>query len=82
MERTRFAGETRRSDSGSQRRRSVPVVKVGEEYDVVIESVGHKGDGLAKIDNFAIFVKETHKGDELKIRITKVLEKVAFAEKV
>ena len=55
-------------------------VKVGEEADVTIEAVGAKGDGIAKKDGFVIFVPNTSTGDNVKIRITKVLSNVAFAE--
>ncbi len=55
-------------------------VRVGEEVDVTIEAVGAKGDGIAKKEGFVIFVPNTSTGDTVKIRITKVLSNVAFAE--
>ena len=55
-------------------------VKVGEEVEVTIEAVGAKGDGIAKKEGFVIFVPNTSTGDNVKIRITKVLSNVAFAE--
>ena len=58
----------------------VAPVKVGEEVDVTIEAVGAKGDGIAKKEGFVIFVPNTSTGDNVKIRITKVLSNVAFAE--
>lgn len=61
---------------------SVPPVKEGEELDVRIEAVGGKGDGIAKKDGFVLFVPGTKAGDEVRIRVTKVLAKVGFAEKV
>ncbi|MCH8329181.1 MAG: TRAM domain-containing protein [Nanoarchaeota archaeon] len=57
-------------------------VKVGDEIDVKIEAVGEKGDGIAKKDGFVLFVPNTKEGQEVKIRITKVLRKVGFAEVV
>jgi len=57
-------------------------VKVGEETEVTIEAVGAKGDGIAKIEGFVIFVPNTRKGDNARIRITKVLANMAFAELV
>ncbi len=65
-----------------QERRSFAPVKVGEELDVKVEAVGEKGDGIAKVKGFVIFVPNTKQGDEVKVRITKVLRKVAFAEVV
>ncbi len=55
-------------------------VKVGEELDVRIEAVGEKGDGIARKRGFVLFVPNTKEGDEVKIRVTKVLRKVGFAE--
>jgi predicted RNA-binding protein with TRAM domain len=55
-------------------------VNVGDELDVKIEAVGEKGDGIAKKDGFVLFVPNTKEGDEVRIRITKVLRKVGFAE--
>jgi len=55
-------------------------VKVGEELDVRIEAVGEKGDGIARKRGFVLFVPSTKEGDEVKIRVTKVLRKVGFAE--
>ncbi|MFH0868347.1 MAG: TRAM domain-containing protein, partial [Candidatus Woesearchaeota archaeon] len=57
-------------------------VKVGDEIDVKIEAVGEKGDGIAKKDGFVLFVPNTKEGQEVKIRVTKVLRKVGFAEVV
>jgi len=57
-------------------------VKVGDEIDVKIEAVGEKGDGIAKKDGFVLFVPNTKEGQDVKIRVTKVLRKVGFAEVV
>ncbi|MBU2561019.1 MAG: TRAM domain-containing protein [Nanoarchaeota archaeon] len=55
-------------------------VNVGEELDVRIEAVGEKGDGIARKRGFVLFVPNTKEGDEVRIRVTKVLRKVGFAE--
>jgi predicted RNA-binding protein with TRAM domain len=57
-------------------------VKEGETYDVEIIEVGSRGDGIAKIQNFVIFVPGTNKGDKIKIRITKVRSSSAIGEVV
>jgi len=66
---------------GGQRRSFAPV-KVGDELDVKIEAVGEKGDGIAKKDGFVLFVPNTKTNDDVRIRITRVLRKVGFAEVV
>ena len=60
----------------------MPPVKEGDELDVKIEAVGEKGDGIAKKDGFVLFVPNTKEGDEVKIRVTKVLRRVGFAEAI
>jgi len=62
--------------------RKAPPVRVGEEIDVIIEAVGEKGDGIAKKDGFILFVKETKQGETCRVRVTKVLQKVGFADKI
>ena len=59
-----------------------PPVKVGENYEVNINAVGEKGDVIAKVKGFVLFVPGVQKGDYVKIKITKVLAKVGFAEVV
>ncbi len=57
-------------------------INEGQEYEVEIESVGGKGDGIAKIKGFVLFVAGTKKGDFVKIKVTKVLQNAGFAEVV
>lgn len=71
-----------RGGRGSFRPRNFAPVKVGDELTVKIEAVGEKGDGIAKKDGFVLFVPSTKQGDEVKIRVTRVLQKVGFAEVV
>ena len=65
---------------GGGPRQSFAPVKVGEEVEVTIEGVGEKGDGIAKINRFVIFVPGAKQGETVKVRITKVFRKVGFAE--
>ena len=57
-------------------------VHEGQEVDVLVEAVGGKGDGIAKVKGFVLFVPNTKKGDEVRVKVTKVLENVAFAEAI
>lgn len=57
-------------------------VKEGETYDVTIEGIGEKGDGIAKIQGFVIVVPKTQQGQRVKVKITAVRGKVSFAEVV
>jgi len=57
-------------------------VKQDEELDVKIEAVGEKGDGIARKQGFVLFVPNTKEGYEVRVRVTRVLKKVGFAEVV
>ena len=61
---------------------STPPVNMGDEIDVHIEAVGEKGDGIAKIKGFVLFVPSTREGEDCRVKITRVLRKVGFAEKI
>jgi translation initiation factor 2 subunit 2 len=69
-----------------KRRASAPVkqdaIEEGKEYDVRIDAVGSKGDGIAKVDKYTIFVPGAAKGETLKIRIKRISGTLAFSEKV
>lgn len=67
-------------DGGYGGQRSFAPVQEGEELDVRIEAVGEKGDGIAKKKGFVLFVPNTKEGQEVRVRVTKVLRKVGFAE--
>ncbi|MCK4937925.1 MAG: TRAM domain-containing protein [Methanosarcinales archaeon] len=60
---------------------SAPVT-VGENYDVSIEDLAREGDGVAKVEGFIIFVPGTKVGDEVTIKVSKVMRKFAIAELV
>jgi len=57
-----------------------PPVNVGDVREVRIVAMGSGGDGIAKINGFVVFVPGTKVDDVVKIRVTKVLKKFAFAE--
>ncbi|MFH1064962.1 MAG: TRAM domain-containing protein [Nanoarchaeota archaeon] len=62
--------------------RSFAPVNVGDVLDVKIESVGAKGDGVAKVKGFVLFVPGVQQGQEVKVKVTRVLRKAGFAEVV
>jgi predicted RNA-binding protein with TRAM domain len=58
-------------------------VRVGEEYDVKIESLSKRGDsGVARVQGLVIFVVGTKVGDSVRIKVTKVGRGYATAEVV
>jgi len=57
-------------------------VAVGEEYDVEITEVGSKGDGIARVKNFVVFVPNVNKGDKVRIKIKELRGRSAVGEVV
>jgi translation initiation factor 2 subunit 2 len=56
----------------------VKAIEAGKTYDLVIQDVGKKGDGIARKGGFVIYVPGTAKGSQVKVRIEKVSGTVAF----
>jgi translation initiation factor 2 subunit 2 len=50
----------------------------GETYDLMIEDMGKRGDGIARKGPFIIYVPGTAKGSQVKVKIEKVSGTVAF----
>jgi predicted RNA-binding protein with TRAM domain len=70
-----------RSGFGAPRPFRPAPVKVGEEFDVKIESMSKRGDaGVAKVEGLVIFVAGTKVGDQVRIKITRVGRGYATAE--
>jgi len=59
-------------------------VSVNQVLEVQIDGMGEKGDPVAHVQRFAIFVKHNglQSGDKVNVRITKVFAKFAFADLV
>ncbi len=57
-------------------------VEEGKVYEAKIEDMGREGDGLARIQNFVVFIPGTKVGDHVKVKITRVLRRMAFGEVV
>lgn len=76
-----FRGGRGRGSFGAQRPFRPAPIKVGEEYDVKIESISKRGDaGVAKIEGLVIFVAGTKVGDNVRIKISRVGRGYATAE--
>lgn len=52
----------------------------GKEYDVKVEEISRKGDGIARIQGFVIFVRGAQVGQEYRVRISQVSNRFATAE--
>ncbi len=54
-----------------------PLVE-GKVYELMIQDIGKKGDGIAKLDKYIIYVPGTAKGAIVKVYIEKIAGSVAF----
>ena len=57
-------------------------VELDEEYEAEIEDVSRRGDGVAKIEGFVIFVPNTKQGERVKFKVTNVGSRFAIGELV
>ena len=55
-------------------------IQKNKEYEVEIIDNGYEGEGIAKIDDFTIFIKGAIKGETCKILIVKVNKSYAFGK--
>ena len=54
-------------------------VEVGKEYEVDIIEISRKGDGIARVLGFVVFVENGKVGNKLKVKVTEVADRFAKA---
>ena len=69
------------SGGGSRYSMKKPV-EVDKEYEAKIEDVSRRGDGIAKIEGFIVFVPNTKQGEHVKFKVTRVGSRFAVGELV
>ena len=57
-------------------------VEVGKEYNVSISDTSRRGEGIAKIEGFIVFVPGTKVGQNVRIKVTQVSERFASGQVV
>ena len=57
-------------------------VREGDRLEVEIVDTGTEGDGVAKVENYTLFVAGTEKGETVEVRVTEVKPRFGFAEVV
>ncbi|HVX01528.1 TRAM domain-containing protein [Nitrososphaera viennensis] len=55
-------------------------METGKEYEVQITETSRKGDGIARVQGFVIFVTGGQVGQKVKVKITNVGNRFATAE--
>ena len=71
--------EQRRTDSLGINSDPKPV-EIGKDYEVQITEISRKGDGIARIQGFVIFVKNGQVGQNVKVKVTQIGSTFATAE--
>jgi predicted RNA-binding protein with TRAM domain len=77
-----YGGSGGRSSSGFGSSFKPKPVEVGKEYDVTISDTSRRGEGIAKIDGFVIFVAGAKQGQSARIKVTRVTDRFATGEVV
>jgi predicted RNA-binding protein with TRAM domain len=77
----RRRGSKRRFRSNRPTFQAAPV-RENQELEVVIDDIGSRGDGVARIQSYLIFVPNSRIGERAKVRIITVGRKFAVAEKI
>ena len=57
-------------------------VEEGKEYEVTIDAKGAKGDGIAHVEGFVIFIAGVEVGQTVKVKVTAVKRTFAIGEKI
>ncbi len=77
----RKRGSKRRYRPSKPFLRKAPIWK-NQEVEVFIDDIGSRGDGVARMHGYMIFVPGGKVGERLKVRIVSVGGKFAVAEKM
>jgi len=78
----KYSGRPRSNDSRFSNRPGFTApapIEAGKEYSVEIFELSRKGDGLAKIKGFVVFVKDSKVGDKVRIKIESLGPRFALA---
>jgi 23S rRNA (uracil1939-C5)-methyltransferase len=57
-----------------------PPVKRGDVIELYIKDVSKKGDGVGKVEDFAIFVQGAEEGEVVKVKIVEVKKNCAVGK--
>jgi len=57
-------------------------VKENQKLEVVIDDIGSRGDEIAKMQSFLVFVPRSRIGERVRVRIVSLTGKFAVAERM
>ena len=59
-----------------------PPVRKGDVVSIYIKDVSRKGDGVGKVEDFAVFVPGAEEGETVKVKIIEVKKNCAVGERI
>jgi len=59
-----------------------PPVKRGDIVEIYIKDVSKQGDGVGKVEDFAVFVPGVEEGEVVKVKIIEVKKNCAVGKKI
>ncbi|MDO5845346.1 MAG: translation initiation factor IF-2 subunit beta [Methanocorpusculum sp.] len=71
-----------RKRKGKAEPAAAAAVEEGKEMTVTIESISKKGDGIAHVGKYILYIAGVKVGQSVKIRITRISGQVAFTQKI
>src|SRR5271165_3207104 len=74
-----YGGGGRDNFGGSSMGQGPKPVEAGKEYDVEVTELSRRGDGVAKVQGFVIFVQGAKVGQKVKIKVDRVGPRFASA---
>jgi predicted RNA-binding protein with TRAM domain len=74
-----YGGGSRGGFGGGRPPMGPKPVEVGKEYDVEVTELSRRGDGVAKVQGFVIFVQGAKVGQKVKIKVDRVGPRFASA---
>jgi predicted RNA-binding protein with TRAM domain len=70
------------SDAAKRLKRQSPPTKpveVGKTYDIDISEITGKGDGIARVQGFIVFIENGKIGNKIRVKVTEVADRFAKA---
>lgn len=72
----------KRKGNGTKVTLATASIEEGKELEVSIDSISKKGDGIAHVGKYILYVTGVKIGAKVKVRITKISGSVAFTQKI
>lgn len=82
QERSKFSEDRSRPRAFTAKRVRVPPFVRGQTIDIIIEEIGHNGDGIAHEQGFTVLVPNTQIGERVKAKVWRVQRTLIFTKRV